>query len=95
MAITKRGRRERYDNIAIGSATGPERTISGETVSPVEIHGGGFMTSTSNAEVWHTNVAVGSSVSDTDAVSEPPENIVGAAADPGEENVDSTSNIST
>lgn len=64
MAFTLRGRRVAYDNIASGSATGAERTIAGDTVSPVEVHGGGYRTSTSTGEAWHSNVESGSSVSD-------------------------------
>ena len=64
MAFTLRGRRVAYDNIAAGSATGAERTIAGQDVSPVEVHGGGYRTSTSEGDVWHTNVAAGASVSD-------------------------------
>ena len=33
MARTIRGRRTAFDNIAAGSATGPERTIAGDSVS--------------------------------------------------------------
>ena len=89
MAVTDRGRRIRYDNIAIGSATGPERTIAGETVSPTEQYGGGHGTSTSTGTAWHTAVAVG--VSTSNQVQDNAQ--VGAAA--GEENVDSTSNTTT
>ena len=63
MAVTQRGRRTRYDNIAAGSATGPERTFT-DTVTKVEIHGGGYRTSRSNAEEHHSNVAAGVSVSE-------------------------------
>ena len=85
MAVTSRGRRIRYDNIAVGSATGPERTIAGQSVSPAEMHGGGFQTSTSNGNVWHTNIAAGASVSDQPAVSVYPENLMSAAVPPGHE----------
>lgn len=64
MAIVRRGRRDRFDNIARGDAAGRERTISGDSVSKVEMYGGGFRTSTSTGDEWHTNVAVGSSVTD-------------------------------
>lgn len=64
MAYRLRGRRNAYDNIANASATGAERTISGETVSKVEFYGGGFRTSTSTGDEWHTNIAAGTSVSD-------------------------------
>ena len=89
MAVTQRGRRTRYDNIAQGSATGPERTISGDTVSKVEMHGGGFCTSTSNGDEWHTNVAAGVSTSEqalTNVVGgELPENVVATATTNTEE----------
>jgi hypothetical protein len=64
MSFTSRGRRCAYDNIAAGSATGPERTIAGETVSPQEMFGGGYQTSTSTGDVWHTNIQTGASVTD-------------------------------
>ena len=89
MAVTSRGRRTRYDNIASGSATGPERTIAGDSVSPVEVHGGGMRTSTSNGDEWHSNVAAGASVSEQGqgaAVGgELPENVVAAATTNTEE----------
>ena len=91
MATTQRARRARYDNIASGSATGAERTISGDTVSKVEIHGGGFRTSTSNGDEWHTNVAGGVSVSDQAMTAvvggELPENVIARATTNTEENV--------
>ena len=64
MTVTLRGRRTAYDNIAAGSATGRERTIAGDTVSNHEMYGGGFCTSTSTGDVWHSNVRMGVSVSD-------------------------------
>jgi hypothetical protein len=64
MATRLRGRRAAYDNIASGTATGAERTISGDSVSKVEMYGGGFRTSTSTGDEWHTNVEKGSSVTD-------------------------------
>ncbi len=63
MATRLRGRRAAFDNIAVGSATGAERTIAGDTVSPVEMPGGGFRTSTSTGDVWHSNITIGVSVS--------------------------------
>ena len=65
MAVTKRGRRTAYDNIAAGSAAGLERT-NAETVTVNERHGGGTYTSTSTGDALegHTNVAAGTSVSD-------------------------------
>lgn len=66
-----RGKQVAYDNIAQGSAYAPsnaalgERTIAGETVSYHEMYGGGYCTSTSTGDVWHTNVAAGASVTDT------------------------------
>lgn len=91
MAVTLRARRTAYDNIAAGSTAGAERTIAGDTVSRVEMHGGGFRTSTSTGDVWHTNVAPGSSVSEQ-ALSavvggELPENVVVAGTTNTEENV--------
>ena len=80
MAVTLRARRTRYDNIAAGSATGNEFLVAGETVSRIEMHGGGVRTSTSNAEAWQTNVQAGVSTSEQGqgaAVGgEMPENIV-------------------
>lgn len=91
MAVTQRGRRTRYDNIAGGSATGPERTISGESVSQVEIHGGGFGTSTSTGDEWHSNVQAGVSTSEQATMNvvggELPENVIAAATTNTEENV--------
>jgi hypothetical protein len=83
MSVVNRARRERYSNIAAGSATGPERTIAGDTVSRKELHGGGYCTSTSTGDAWHSNVGVGSSVSEQQTMAavggEMPENIVVAA----------------
>ena len=92
MSRSVRGRRASYDNIASGSATGAERTISGDTVSKVEMHGGGFRTSTSTGDEWHSNVEAGSSVSDqaadgTVAGGAMPENLVASATTNTEENV--------
>ena len=91
MATTQRARRTRYDNIAQGSATGPERTIAGDTVSKVELHGGGFCTSTSNGDEWHSNVQAGVSTSEQALMNavggELPENIVVAATTNTEENI--------
>ena len=87
MAVTSRGRRTRYDNIASGSATGPERTVAGDTVSRVEIHGGGYMTSTSTGDIEHSNVAAGTSVSDQVSPGTVPENILAAATAPTDENI--------
>ena len=65
MSTVIRGRRVRYDNIAIGSAlTTPEKVIAGQTVTVNEIYGGGFMTSTSTGDTWQSNVKAGTSVSD-------------------------------
>lgn len=65
MAVTKRGRRTAYDNIAAGEVAGFERTFT-DTVTRNERHGGGHYTSTSTGDalVGHTNVAVGTSVTD-------------------------------
>lgn len=72
-----RNRREAYDNIAVGSATGHERlkgTLSSELYS-------------------QSNLAVGSAFSTTD----PHENLLAVASGSTKdnENVDTTSNIST
>ena len=64
--VTNRGRRQSYDNIAAGSAVDSlERTYT-DTVSPVELYGGGRVTSTSTAvgDVGNTNIAAGTAVSD-------------------------------
>lgn len=85
MALTVRGRRTAYDNIAAGSATGRELTILGDTVSKQEIYGGGTACSTSNAEKDITNIAAdGVSTSDTDF--QGPENMT-AGVDPTDEKV--------
>lgn len=62
MAIVRRGKRESYDNIAAGSATGYERTKT-DTVTYIEMPGGGFRTSTSTGDVNHSNITAGVSVS--------------------------------
>ena len=95
MALVSRGRRTRYDNIASGSVAGPERTISGDTVSKVEMYGGGFRTSTSTGDVDHSNVAGGSSVTDqvadgTVAGGAVAENLVAQATTNTEENTGSS-----
>lgn len=85
MAVTDRGRRTRYDNIAAGSAlTTKENLILDNTVSRFEAHGGGFYTSTSTGEMQFTNIdASGTSVSNT---APGPENMT-AGVDPTDENV--------
>lgn len=80
MSGTLRGRRVRYDNIAAGSATGAERTIRGDTVSRLEMYGGGFQTSTSTGDTEHSNVAKGSSVSDQVSPGTVPENMTAGVA---------------
>lgn len=80
MSTTERGRRQRYDNISVGNAGGAERLIAGDTVSKVEMSGGGFRTSTSNAEAWHSNLTAGTSVSND---AEPGENAVEKGSAPG------------
>lgn len=83
MALTVRGRRTAYDNIANGSAAGRELTIAGDTVSKQEMYGGGYMVSTSNNEHQITNIANdGVSTSDSDVQNV--ENLV-VAEDPGDE----------
>lgn len=89
MAVTERGRRTRYDNIAAGSAiTTKENTILGNTVSVVEVYGGGTMTSTSNAEANITNIrdegGSGDATSTSDAGFQGPENMT-AGVDPTDE----------
>jgi hypothetical protein len=58
MAVTEQGRKRAYDNIAVGSATGVERTIAG-AAPPVKIVGGGEGTAGANAK-GHSNIAVAS-----------------------------------
>ena len=70
MATRLRGRRAAYDNIASGSATGAERTIADTTAVKVEMYGGGFRTSTSTGDEWHSNVLSGSSVTDQAGVTD-------------------------
>ena len=89
MSRTLRGRRVAYDNIASGSATGTERTIAGETPA-IEMHGGGTMTSTSTGDVDHSNVEVGSSVSDQVSPDTVPENTLASATAPTDDNVASS-----
>ena len=84
MAFDRRQRREAYDNISAGNATGVERTFT-DTVSPQEIYGGGKNTSTSTEvadSVGNTNIAAGTSVSDSLI-----ENVVGGTAGYNGENV--------
>lgn len=85
MSFTQRNRRVAYDNIASGSATGGERTISGESVTVVEIYGGGKMTSTSTGESDHSNIASGTTVSEEGG----PDNMT-AAVDPTDERMASS-----
>ena len=85
MAYTERGRRTRYDNIAAGSAlTSKENTINGNTVSVVEVYGGGTMTSTSNEERDITNINVDPGTSTSDSIFQGPENLA-VAEDPTDE----------
>lgn len=85
MALTDRGRRTRYDNIAAGAAiTTRENTIDGNTVSYQEKHGGGYYTSTSTEERQMTNVAAGVSTTDDNIG---PENIIVAGTAIADENV--------
>lgn len=84
MAVTVRGRRTAYDNIASGAATGRELTIAGSTASDQEVYGGGHVNSTSNNERDITNIdAAGTSVSNT---APGPDNMTGGV-DPTDENV--------
>jgi len=85
MSVTNRGRRTRYDNIAVGAAiTSRENTILGNTVSRFEQYGGGFYTSTSTGEMQFTNIdASGTSTSNTALT---PDNMT-AGVDPTDENV--------
>jgi len=83
MALTVRGRRTAYDNIAAGAATGREMTIAGETVSRQEVYGGGHVVSTSDGEQFITKIAA-DTVSASDAAAQGIENLVGGE-DPGDE----------
>lgn len=85
-AFTLRGRRQAYDNIASGSATGSERTIAGETPA-IQMHGGGTMTSTSTGDVGRSNVEAGSSVTDQVSPNTVPENLLAGGVAPTDENV--------
>lgn len=78
MSRTLRGRRVAFDNIAAGAATGVERT-NADTVSLFEMPGGGFCTSTSTAETWHSNVKSADLVTDQAEITVVPENTVAAA----------------
>ena len=91
MSVTNRGRRTRYDNIAVGSAISTrENTILGNTVSRFEAYGGGFFTSTSTGEMQITNIRdegnSGDATSTSDAGFQGPENMT-VAVDPTDENV--------
>jgi hypothetical protein len=89
MSTVLRGRRIRYDNIAQGSAlTTPEKVITGQSVTVIEIYGGGFCTSTSTGEAWQNNVKAGASTTDELAPGAMQENIVVAnTTDIQQENV--------
>ena len=67
MSFTARQRRQAFDNIASGSATGVERTNTDTVSANLELYGGGLSTSTSNqvggADQGHTNIAAGTSTS--------------------------------
>jgi hypothetical protein len=76
-----------YDNIAAGSATGAERPVAGSTTSRVEIHGGGYMTSTSTGDTEHSNVEAGSSVTDQVSPGKVPENVLAQGTGPTDENI--------
>ena len=89
MALTKRGRRTAYDNIARGSVAGFERTFT-DTVTRNERLGGGFYTSTSTGDQGspeHTNIAAGASVSESNE----PEQVKVAGSADGDERVDASS----
>jgi len=83
MALTVRGRRTAYDNIAAGEAAGREMTINGNTVSRQEVYGGGHVVSTSDGEQDITKI-VADTVSASDAGAQGIENLV-VAEDPGDE----------
>lgn len=84
MAVTVRGRRTAYDNIAQGSATGRELTIAGDTVSKQEVYGGGYVVSTSNNEHAITNIVADAGTSTSDSIFQGPENMT-AEVDPTDE----------
>lgn len=88
MSFTQRNRRQAYDNIASGQATGAERPISGESVTVVEIYGGGKMTSTSTGESDHSNIAAGTTVSEEGG----PDNMT-VAVDPTDERTGSSNSV--
>ena len=84
-ALTRRGRRQNYDNIARGSVAGFERTFT-DTVTRNERLGGGFYTSTSTGDEGspeHTNIAAGASVTESNE----PEQVKVAGSADGDENV--------
>jgi hypothetical protein len=56
MSVTEQGRKRGYDNIAVGSTAGIERTIAG-AAPPVKITGGGEGTAGASAK-GHSNIAV-------------------------------------
>ena len=59
MAVTQRGRRTAYDNIASGSATGKERTVNGDA-GVTELYGGGAGTGSTDS-VGRNNLTPGTS----------------------------------
>jgi len=54
MAVTLRLRTTAYDNIASGSATGTERTISGD-VPPAQVYGGADKIAVASTATWSTD----------------------------------------
>ena len=67
MSYTIRGKTVGYDNIAVASATGKERTISGST-GQAEVYPGGLgdTTITAGGAIGYSNIAAGATASDVD-----------------------------
>lgn len=58
MAVTLREQRTAYDNIAVGNATGTERTVSGD-VPPTQTYGGQDNLTVGDTSRDPDNIAVG------------------------------------
>ena len=86
MSYSIRGKTVAYDNIAVGSATGKERTISG-TTGIAEVYPGGLGDTTlgAGAAKAYSNIAAGETASNVDN-----ENIGVLAVDPQAELLNSS-----
>lgn len=79
MAITRRQRREAYDNISSGNATGRERTVLG--AAPVtELYGGGYGTGSTDS-TGRNNITPGTTDQGPEQQGNGAANIVGGSTD--------------